>query len=116
MKNLFTSFQRSFSISQQSSNCCFVALICALWLLPSSSAPAQQNGIYQSCDFIITETGAKFIRWHAKTAHTYFIQVSDSADHLRKWNYALLIESGHDQEISHEVNGTPEKGFADSNC
>jgi Bacterial TSP3 repeat len=106
MKNLFTSFQRSFSISQQ-----LIALICTLWFIPSNNAPAQQNGIYQSCDFIITETGAKFIRWHAKTAHTYFIQVSDSADHLRKWNYAPLIESGYDHEISHEVNGIAEKGF-----
>jgi hypothetical protein len=89
----------------------YLILFTCFWIFTSSLSRAQQNGIEQPCDFLVNESGAKFIRWHAKTARTYFIQISDSTNHLAKWNYAPLIESGHDHEISHEVSADAEKGF-----
>jgi hypothetical protein len=89
-----------------------IGVLCSFSTLSPLHAQTQpNNGIEQALDFIITENGTKFIRWHAKTAHTYFIQISDPADHLGKWTYAPTIETGNDQEISFEVLGTAEKGF-----
>jgi hypothetical protein len=53
----------------------------------------------------------KFLRWHGQADRTYFIQVSDPNDHLRKWTWAPIIETGNDEEISYEVDGTADKGF-----
>jgi len=53
----------------------------------------------------------KFLRWYGHAGRTYFIQVSDPNDHLRKWTWAPIIESGNDEDISYEVDGTADKGF-----
>lgn len=53
----------------------------------------------------------KFLRWHGHAGRTYFIQVSDPNDHLRKWVWAPNIETGNDEDISYEVDGTTDKGF-----
>jgi hypothetical protein len=74
-------------------------------------ASAEPPGIDQSMEFVIPPTGAKFIRWHGKPGRTYFIQVSDPADHLKTWLFQPIIELGSDIEISHEVLATAEKGF-----
>jgi hypothetical protein len=53
----------------------------------------------------------KFLRWYGHADRTYFIQVSDPNDHLRKWIWAPIIESGNDEDISYEVDGTADSGF-----
>jgi hypothetical protein len=60
---------------------------------------------------LITVGADKFLRWHGQADRTYFIQVSDPNDHLRKWTWAPIIESGNDEDISYEVDGTADKGF-----
>jgi Bacterial TSP3 repeat len=82
-----------------------------LFLLCAALASAEPPGIDQSMEFVIPTTGAKFIRWQGKLGRTYFIMVSDPADHLRVWHYAPVMEGGNDLEISHEVDGTADKGF-----
>ena len=52
-----------------------------------------------------------FLRWYGHDDRTYFIQVSDPNDHLRKWAWAPIIEMGNDEDISYEVDGTADKGF-----
>lgn len=82
-----------------------------LFLLCAAFASAEPPGIDQSLEFVIPPTGAKFIRWQGKLGRTYFIMVSDPADHLRVWHYAPTMEGGNNLEISHEVDGTADKGF-----
>ncbi len=82
-----------------------VSLFCAV--LPLS---AQVNGIEQASD-LVTVGGSKFLRWYALAGRTYFMQVSDPNDHLAKWTWAPIIESGHNGTISYEVDGTSDKGF-----
>jgi hypothetical protein len=82
-----------------------------LLMLCTAFASAEPPGIDQSLEFVIPATGAKFIRWHGKPGRTYFIQVSDPADHLKTWLFQPIIELGSDIEISHEVLATAEKGF-----
>jgi hypothetical protein len=53
----------------------------------------------------------KFLRWYGHSGLTYFVQVSDPNDHLRKWVWAPIIETGNDEDISYEVDGTADKGF-----
>lgn len=60
---------------------------------------------------VITVGSDKFLRWHGQADRTYFIQVSDPNDHLRRWTWAPIIESGNDEDISYEVDGTADKGF-----
>lgn len=60
---------------------------------------------------LITVGTDKFLRWHGQADRTYFIQVSDPNDHLRRWTWAPIIESGNDEDISYEVDGTADKGF-----
>jgi hypothetical protein len=60
---------------------------------------------------VITVGTDKFLRWHGQADRTYFIQVSDSNDHLSKWTWAPIIETGNDEDISYEVDGTDDKGF-----
>ena len=55
--------------------------------------------------------GGKVFEWFGKLDRTYFMQVSDSNDPLRKWKWAPLIESGNNQYISHQVIGTAATGF-----
>ena len=82
-----------------------------LFLLCIAYASAEPPGIDQSMEFVIPPTGAKFIRWQGQSGRTYFIMVSDPADHLKSWRYAPTMEAGDDLEISYEVDGTAEKGF-----
>ncbi len=72
---------------------------------------AQDNGIEQPSEITIAPTGETLFRWHGKPGRSYFIQVSDPTNHLGKWNWAPIIESGNDEEISYEVNATADKGF-----
>jgi len=60
---------------------------------------------------LITVGSDKFLRWYGHDERTYFIQVSDPNDHLRKWTWAPIIETGNDEDISYEVDGTADKGF-----
>lgn len=53
----------------------------------------------------------KFLRWYGHDERTYFVQISDPNDHLRKWTWAPIIETGNDEDISYEVDGTADKGF-----
>ncbi|MCB1133835.1 MAG: hypothetical protein KDN05_22140, partial [Verrucomicrobiae bacterium] len=53
----------------------------------------------------------KFLRWYGHANRTYFVQISDPNDHLRKWIWAPIIETGNDEDISYEVDGTADKGF-----
>jgi hypothetical protein len=71
---------------------------------------AQGNGIEQASDLVTVGTD-KFLRWYGHDGRTYFIQVSDPNDHLKRWTWAPIIESGNDEDISYEVDGTAEKGF-----
>ena len=82
-----------------------------LFLLGIPPLPAQQNGIDQSLDLDTLPTGGKVIHWYGHTGRSYFVQVSDPADHLSKWYWAPIIEDGDDEVISHEVEGTASKGF-----
>ncbi len=82
-----------------------------LFLLCVAFASAEPPGIDQSLEFVIPPTGARFIRWYGKSGRTYFIMVSDPADHLKTWHYAPTMEGGNDLEISYEVDGTADKGF-----
>jgi hypothetical protein len=81
------------------------ALFCAI---PPLSA--QGNGIDQDSELVVVGSD-KFLRWYGHDARTYFVQVSDPNDHLNTWTWAPIIESGNDEFISYEVDGTAEKGF-----
>jgi hypothetical protein len=82
-----------------------------LFLLCLAFASAEPPGIDQSLEFVTSPTGVKFIRWHGKPGRTYFIMVSDPADHLKVWRYAPNMEAGNDMDISYDVDGTADKGF-----
>jgi len=60
---------------------------------------------------VLTVGADKFLRWYGHADRTYFIQVSDPNDHLRKWTWAPIIETGNAENISYEVDGTADKGF-----
>ena len=81
-----------------------------LFLDGAATLCAQQNGIAQDSEFVIVE-GNKFLQWYGHVGRSYFVQVSDPTDHLRKWNWAPIIESGNDAPISHQVESTTDKGF-----
>jgi hypothetical protein len=76
-----------------------------------SALHAQTSGIDQTLNFVTPPTGGKFIQWHAQAGRSYFLQISDPADHLNKWNWSTVIERGNNQSISYEVDGTADKGF-----
>jgi hypothetical protein len=82
-----------------------------LFLLCTSFATAEPPGIDQSLEFVIPPSGAWFIRWYGQSGRSYFIQASDPADHLNKWLFFPIIEAGNNAYTSHEVIGTPDKGF-----
>lgn len=52
-----------------------------------------------------------FLRWYGHAGRTYFVQISDPNDHLKSWTWAPIIETGNDEDISYEVDGTADKGF-----
>ena len=82
-----------------------VSLFCAN--LPIAG---QGNGIEQPSD-VVTVGGNTFLRWYGRAGRTYFIQVSDPNNHLTKWTWAPIIESGNNGYISYQVDGTADKGF-----
>lgn len=82
-----------------------------LFLLCVALVSAEPPGIDQSLEFVIPPAGAKFIRWHGRLGRTYFIMVSDPANHLKTWRYAPTMEAGNNLEISYELDGTADKGF-----
>jgi hypothetical protein len=82
-----------------------------LILLCLAPVSAEPPGIDQSLEFVVPPSGVKFIRWHGKPGRSYFVQVSDPANHLNSWHFATIIEAGNDQDISYEVDGTADKGF-----
>ena len=82
-----------------------------LFLVCIALASAEPPGIEQSMEFVTPPAGCMFIRWHGKPGRSYFIQVSDPANHLNTWHFEPIIEGGHDKDISYEVDGTAEKGF-----
>ena len=84
-----------------------------IFLAGIASLPAQQNGIAQDLEFIANpfSDGKNFIRWYGHVGRSYFVQVSDPANHLKTWHFSTMIEGGDDDYTSHEVNGTAEKGF-----
>jgi hypothetical protein len=86
-----------------------VIFICSL-LCGFSPLSAQVVGIDQTSDLVIVGSD-KFLRWYGHAGLTYFIQVSNPNDPLKRWAWANIIESGNDEDISYEVNGTAEKGF-----
>jgi Bacterial TSP3 repeat len=87
----------------------FLILIFSLYCaIPQLSA--QGNGIEQTSE-LVTVGPDKFLRWYGHDERTYFIQVSDPNDHLKRWTWAPIIESGNDEDISYEVDGTADKGF-----
>ena len=73
------------------------------------------TGIDESMEFVSPPTGNKFIRWNGVPGWTYFVQVSDPADHLKTWTFAPIIEGGNNEPISYEIDGPPDglpdKGF-----
>ncbi|MEI6606846.1 MAG: hypothetical protein WCP35_16165 [Verrucomicrobiota bacterium] len=73
------------------------------------------TGVDESLEFVSPPTGKKFIRWYGVTGWTYFVQVSDPADHLKTWTFAPIIEGGDNGTISYEIDepteGLPDKGF-----
>lgn len=82
-----------------------------LFLAGITSLPAQQNGIEQDLELIAYPSGDKVIFWYGHVGRSYFLQVSDPTDHLKKWHWANIIEGGADAGISHQVEGTADKGF-----
>ena len=82
-----------------------------LFLAGITSLPAQQNGIEQDLELMAYPTGQKVIFWYGHVGRSYFLQVSDPTDHLKKWHWANIIEGGEDEIISHQVEGTADKGF-----
>lgn len=85
-----------------------ILIFSLLYAIPPLSA--QVNGIDQASD-LVTVGSDKFLRWYGHADRTYFIQISDPNDHLNKWTWAPIIESGNDEDISYEVDGTADKGF-----
>ena len=82
-----------------------------LFLLCITFSTAETPVIDQSLELVLPPTGSKFIRWHGKIGRTYFILVSDPADHLNVWKFAPIMEGGNDEDISTQVDGTADKGF-----
>ena len=82
-----------------------------LLIIPAFPLTAQPPGIDQSSELLVVPAGDKFLRWHGHIGRGYFVQVSDTSNPLAKWTWAPIIESGNNEEISYEVDGTADKGF-----
>ena len=83
----------------------FLAIFAAATAAVSPAWAQEQNSE------IIQVAPDMFLRWYGHDGRTYFVQVSDPNDHLRKWTWAPIIETGNDEDISYEVDGTADKGF-----
>lgn len=88
-----------------------LSLFLLLVLVAAPHLTAQSTGIEQSSNLITVPAGDKFLRWHGHTGRSYFVQVSDANKPLGKWSWAPIIESGHNEEISYEVDGSSSRGF-----
>jgi len=90
-------------------------LLPLLLLLALVLAGRSTTGTEESLEFVSPSTGKKFIRWYGVSGWTYFVQVSDPADHLKTWTFAPAIEGGNNGTISYEIDeppsGLPDKGF-----
>jgi hypothetical protein len=82
-----------------------------LVILAAATAAVSPLQAQEQNSEIIQVSPDKFLRWHGHAGRTYFVQVSDPNDHLRKWTWAPIIETGNDEDISYEVDGTADKGF-----
>jgi hypothetical protein len=82
------------------------ALRAILWgMFPFSALATEQDSE------LVQVGGDKFLRWFGHEGRTYFLQIADPNDPLKKWVWAPVIESGNDEEISYEVDGTANKAF-----
>ena len=88
---------------------CIVFLILLLFAIPQ--LPAQPPILNENSRLVMPSTGGKFVEWYGKLGRCYFMQMSDANSPLAKWQWAPIIEPGHNQYISHEVIGTAAKGF-----
>jgi len=82
-----------------------LAILAAATAAVSPAVAQEQNSE------IIQVAPDMFLRWYGHADRTYFVQISDPNDHLRKWIWAPIIETGNDENISYEVDGTADKGF-----
>ena len=46
---------------------------------------------------IIEVSPDMFLRWYGRAGRTYFVQISDPNDHISKWIWAPIIETGNDE-------------------
>ena len=83
-------------------------LVSVLCLAP---AVAEPPGIDQSLELVMNQNDKPFILWHGKPGRSYFVQISDPADHLKTWHYAPFCGFGIGIDIDCEVDGTPDKNF-----
>ena len=82
------------------------ALRAILWgMFPFAAMATEQDSE------LVQVGGDKFLRWYGHEGLTYFLQIADPNDPLKKWVWAPVIESGNDEEISYEVDGTANKAF-----
>lgn len=82
------------------------ALRAILWgMFPFAAMATEQDSE------LVQVGGDKFLRWYGHEGRTYFLQIADPNDPLNKWVWAPVIESGNDEEISYEVDGTANKAF-----
>lgn len=79
-------------------------------LLPLGPLAAQVSCIDQTSE-IVTIGSEMFLRWFGHGGRTYFLQVSDPSDHLRKWTWAPVIKGGNNEVISHKIDSVADKGF-----
>ncbi len=82
-----------------------------LTILAAATAAVSPTVAQEQNSEIIQVSPDMFLRWHGHAYRTYFVQISDPNDHLRKWIWAPIIETGNDENISYEVDGTADKGF-----
>jgi N-acetylmuramoyl-L-alanine amidase len=82
-----------------------------LTILAAATAAVSPTVAQEQNSEIIQVSPDMFLRWHGHAYRTYFVQISDPNDHLRKWIWAPIIETGNDEDISYEVDGTADKGF-----
>jgi hypothetical protein len=84
----------------------FPSLTLAAMLAAASPLAAQDQN-----SEVIQVSPDMFLRWYGHSGRTYFVQISDPNNHLRRWIWAPIIETGNDEDLSYEVDGTADKGF-----
>ena len=82
-----------------------------LAILVAANATVSLAAAQEQNSEVIQVSPDMFLRWYGHAGRTYFVQISDPNDHLRKWIWAPIIETGNDEDISYEVDGTADKGF-----